>query len=465
MWTHIYFGVYSAFHQPNTLKSLARTQLKLNSYKGIKNMTTQLINEATYNYLKSQAVEDRSPKQQEDLEAYESENGLNVDAEEHAPEATVEPAVAIVDSTDTNTLITFKNATNDQFEASVAFIDTVELDASIAEQMVQSLAVLDDQLSIKDERYNHFLALAAKATCLVKWTGPFILDVRVDDNLFAKHVANTLGLLSFNHLLAESVLNKEIKEHQLLNKYVTLCSVPLQAKRDTSVNNYDQVKKGCQFVAHTQAMKYAHNDDLNIAKLENIFSSEEIKEPYKDTSTPILRVRLTQQEWVEKNEDRLANLVAQFNTQHKVIAPKVKAETFKAWSGILVLALLWDKAIYDDMVKLMNDFVGTQGLENKVKLACALSIIVPEYEVFVGRFNTEQHITTKLVGNLVKGLGLSEIEVSQGFAGLGLPMGQNKSGYALSTLKAKITKYVVNSDNSVQVYLTKLQSVETAQAA
>ena len=425
-------------------------------------MTTQLINEATYNALILVPVAVRTAEMQEQIEAYEAQNNLNVDAEEHAPTAYVEPTEAPVEVADTNTR---PNAANDESEAPVLLLAGVEQDAELAEQMKLSLAVLDDQLSIKEDRYKHFLALAAKATCLVKWTGPFILDVRVGDKVFAKHVANTLGLLSFNHLLAESVLNKEIKEHQLLNKYVTLCSVPLQAKRDTSVNNYDQVKKGCQFVAHTQAMKYAHNDDLNIAKLENIFSTEEIKEPYKDTSTPILRVRLTQQEWVEKNEDRLANLVAQFNTQHKVIAPKVKAETFKAWSGILVLPLLWDKAIYDHMVKLMNDFVGTQGLENKVKLACALSIMVPEYEVFVGRFNTEQHITTKLVGNLLKGLGLTEIEVSQGFAELELPMGQNKGGYDLSTLKAKITEHVVYSDGSIQSYLTKLQTFEVQKVA
>lgn len=421
-------------------------------------MTTQLINEATYNYLKSQAVEDRSPKQQEDLEAYESENGLNVDAEEHAPEASVEPAVAPVEVVDTNAQAVFVDAANDSPEALTASVDTVEQDANIADQMKQSLEILDAQFSITDQRYKRFLALAAKATCLVKWTGPFILDVRVGDTVFAKHVANTLGLLSFSHLLAESVLNKEIKEHQLLNKYVTLCSVPLQSKRDTSVNNYDQVKKGCQFVVHTQAMKYVHNDDLNIAKLENIFSSEEIKEPYKETSTPILRVRLNQQEWVENNEEYLADLVARFNTQHKVIAPKVKTETFKAWSGILVLALLWDKAIYADMVKLMNEFVGVQGLETKVKLACALSVVVPEYQAFVQRFNATEHITTVVLKNLLEGLGLKGHELSNGFTELGLQLGKNLGGFTLQVLTDKVTEIVDYQDTDIQKYLNNLRS-------
>lgn len=439
-------------------------------------MTIQLINQATYNAFITIPVEDRDPAIQEQIEAYEAQNNLNVDAEEHAPEASVEPAVAPEEVVDTNTQPVSQDAANDEPEASEWTVEGVELDTELAEQMKLSLDVLDDQLSIADQRYKNLLALAAKATCLVKWTGPFILDVRVgesaitennkDKHAFAKHVANTLGLLSFNHLLAESVLNKEIKEYQVKNKYVTICSVPLQAKRDSAVAKYDEVKKGCQFVVHTQAMEYVHNDDLNIAKLENIFSSEEIKESYKETSTPILRVRLTQQEWVEKHEERLVELVAQFNTQHKVIAPKVKAETFTAWSGILLLALLWDKAVFTDMVKLMNELVGTQGLEVKEKLACALSLVVPEYEQLMTRFNAEQHITTKLVGSLVKGFGLADYEISKGFFDLGISMKDNKGGYNLSTLKAKITEVVKYEDPMIQTYLTSLQTkCEMKQAA
>lgn len=430
-------------------------------------MTTQTtISKDTYNYLKNLNVEDRSPKQQEDIEAYEAHNSLNVDAEEHVPKSTVEPTVAPLEVGDTNTQPIRQDAANDGLVAPTWTVDNVALDPELAEQMKLSLAVLDDQLSIADQRYKHFLALVSKATCLVKWTGPFILDVRVVDTAFAKHVANTLGLLSFNHLLAESVLNKEIKEQQLLYKYLTLCSVPLQAKRDTSVNGYDQAKKGCQFVVHTTAMKYVHNDDLNIGKLENIFSSEEIvKESFTATSTPILRVRLTQQEWIEKNGEQLANLLAQFNTQHKTLAPKVKAETFKAWSGILLLAVLWDKAIFADMVALMNEQVGTQGLEVKEKLACVLSVVVPEYEELMTRFNAEQHITTKLVGSLVKGFGLTDYEVSQGFFDLGIPMKGNKGGYELSTLKAKIIEVVKSDDQAIQTYLTKLQKPVEVKAA
>lgn len=412
-------------------------------------MTTQFINETIYNAYVAIPVQARTAEIQEQIEAYEAANSLNVDAEE--------PAVATVEVTDTNTQPLVKDAANDESEAPVAFIDTVEQDASIAEQMTQSLAILDDLLSITDDRYKHFLALAAKATCLVKWTGPFILDVRVGDNGFAKHVANTLGLLSFNHFLADSVLNKEIKEQQLLNKYLTICSVPTTAKRDSAVAKYDEVKKGCQFVVHTQAMKYVHNDDLNIGKLENVFSSEQIVNTYTTSSTPILRVRLGQQEWVEKNNARIEQLVSDLNAQRKAIAPKVKAETFKAWSGILLLAALWDKTVFADMVALMNEQVGTQGLEPKEKLACALSVVVPEYEELMTRFNAEQHITTKLVGSLVKGFGLTDYEVSQGFFDLGIPMKDNKGGYELATLKAKFTEVVKYDDQAIQTYLTKLQ--------
>lgn len=433
-------------------------------------MTTQLINEATYNLLKQLSVDARTTDIQEQIEAYEAANSLNVDAEEHAPTTPVEPSLAPVEVVDTNTQPISQDAANDEYEAPEWTVEGVEQDAELAQQMKLSLDVLDDQLSIADQRYKNFLALAAKATCLVKWTGPFILDVRVNDetkNLdFAKHVANTLGLLSFKHLLAESVLNKEIKEQQLKHSYVTVCSVPLQAKRDSAVPKYDEVKKGCQFVVHTEALKYVHNDYLNIAKLKNVVIEKEGVTAYTDTCTPILRVRLNQQEWIEKNKECLADLVARFNTQHKAITPKVKAETFKAWSGILVLALLWDKVIYADMVNLMNELVGTQGLEVKEKLACALSVVVPEYEELMTRFNADQHITTKLVGSLLKGFGLADYEISKGFFDLGISMKDNKGGYNLSTLKAKITEVVKSEDATIQTYLTSLQTKsEMKQAA
>lgn len=429
-------------------------------------MTTQLINEATYNAFITIPVDVRTAEMQEQIEAYEAQNNLNVDAEEHAPEASVEPTVAPKEVVDTNTQPVSQDAANDESEAPEWNVEGVKQDAELAEQMKLSLDVLDDQLSIADQRYKNFLALAAKATCLVKWTGPFILDVRVKDEKFAYHVANTLGLLSFKHFLADSILNKEIKEQQVKTKYLTICSVPKFSKRDSAVDGYSEAKKGCQFVVHTEAVSYVHNDFSNIAKLENVVTLKEGATNYDDSSTAILRVRLNQQEWVETNKDKLAELVSNLNAQHKTIASKVKAETFKAWSGILLLAALWDKDVFADMVKLMNELVGTQGLEVKEKLACALSVVVPEYEQLMTRFNAEQHITTKLVGSLVKGFGLTDYEVSKGFFDLGISMKDNKGGYNLSTLKAKITEVVKYEDPMIQTYLTKLQTKpEMKQAA
>ena len=433
------------------------------------NMTTQLINEATYNAFITIPVDVRTAEMQEQIEAYEAQNNLNVDAEEHAPEASVEPTVAPKEVVDTNTQPVSQDAANDESEAPEWNVEGVEQDAELAEQMKLSLDVLDNQLSIADQRYKNFLALAAKATCLVKWTGPFILDVRVNDETkdldFAKHVANTLGLLSFKHFLADSILNKEIKEQQVKTKYLTICSVPKFSKRDSAVDGYSEAKKGCQFVVHTEAVSYVHNDFSNIAKLENVVTLKEGATNYDDSSTAILRVRLNQQEWVETNKDKLAELVSNLNAQHKTIASKVKAETFKAWSGILLLAALWDKDVFADMVNLMKEQVGTQGLADKEKLACALSLVIPEYETLMTRFKVEKHITTKLVGNLVKGFGLGDTEISKGFTDLGLPMGQNKSGYDLETLKAKILEVVKYEDVAIQAYLTKLQNAETAKAA
>ena len=131
-------------------------------------------------------------------------------------------------------------------------------------------------------------------------------------------------------------------------------------------------------------------------------------------------------------------------------------------------ALLWDKAIYADMVKLMNEFVGVQGLELKVKLACALSVVVPEYQKFVQRFSATEHITTVVLKNLLKGLGLKDHEFSSGFVELELPLGKNLGGFELKTLTDKVEENVDKQDTDVQKYLKNLRSKldpEVAKAA
>jgi hypothetical protein len=79
-------------------------------------------------------------------------------------------------------------------------------------------------------------------------------------------------------------------------------------------------------------------------------------------------------------------------------------------------------------------------------------------------------MTTQLINqatyNALKGFGLTDYEVSKGFFDLGISMKDNKGGYNLSTLKAKISEVVKDEDPMIQTYLTKLQTKpEMKQAA
>ena len=106
----------------------------------------------------------------------------------------------------------------------------------------------------------------------------------------------------------------------------------------------------------------------------------------------------------------------------------------------------------------MNEFVGVQGLETKVKLACALSVVVPEYQAFVQRFNATEHITTVVLKNLLEGLGLKGHELSNGFTELGLQLGKNLGGFTLQVLTDKVTEIVDYQDTDIQKYLNNLRS-------
>ncbi|MGR3979014.1 hypothetical protein FW754_15385 [Acinetobacter sp. 1207_04] len=342
-------------------------------------------------------------------------------------------------------------------------VDTVQADVDIAEQFTESYAVVENQLpEFTYEKYKKFFVLAAKATCLSKWTGAFKLPIRCTaQNPLPARLAQTFGLLSFDYYKADALINKAIKDTQLATPYLTICSVPTKDPRDTKVANHEKVKSGCHFIAHWDTFKLVEKDYLLLGHFENLFKDENLKnDEYHTHTTEIMGVRYKQQVWLEGNKQIIADLIKNLET----VCPKeVNKATYKAWSGILALALLWDQVIYKEMRDLMIEMAGTNPLEGKYKLACALSVVVPEIESFFDRFknNKDMQVSTTMIDGLLKSVGFTEGS-SICFQDIALAKAKYRSGYTIQLLKDTYTPLLNFEDVRIQRYLKTLKRPEAS---
>jgi len=427
---------------------------------------TQLISQADYDYFTSKAVELRSPEQQVQIEAFEA---AMTDAIEHTTDAPVVASIApdLTHACDDDTEANI--GSNEQSDTSVWSVNSVQQDTEIQELVTNIHAVFEHQLpAFKEDKHKQFITLSALAASLVKWTQPFEVAVRTNEQAttypVSLHIANTIGLVCFKHHLSERAISKEVKLAQMAKKYLPLCIVPFELQRKTSVEGENTIVQGAKFYVHSNAMKYVHNDVLKIANLEDIFQTESIgAEPLTEDSTAIRGIRYKQQLWVEGNEQLVVELIEKLQAERP---SQIEETTYKAWSGVLALALLLSKECYEQMKALMVEQVGTKALENKVKLACALSIVVPEYEQLVSRFGVQDEVIgTKLLQSLLKAVSLAEATISSSFDAIGLKLADHKGGFTMKQLKDVYTPLLDFSDVRVQNYLQTLKRPVAANSA
>lgn len=445
-------------------------------------MTTQLINEATFIAYNLVPVEARTAEMQEKIEFYEAHNNLNVDTEEHISDAPVELPEAVKGVTDTNV----QGAANDDSEDPKADLEVdetilqfnkpeapvvtentsvpgldVECDANIADQMQDNLKVIES-LKFKDEVVKNFFAMLPKAACLAKWVGESKVAVRVENEAFATKIAETVLLPSFAVYESDRELGKEMKDAQVKTKYLPISILPKELKRDTKLeytdslgNKYEPtILQGYKLIAHVDTMKYVHNKSDNITYFEGIFENEIIdtsKDGYTGADSLVLGIRYKQQKWIEENE---ATIIA---IKDKLIAAKpnnISEAIYTNWIGVLIIALLWDKDVFNNTWQLMLDMALTQALEPKVKLACALSLVVPQLETFLTQFNAQNDaVPSSFLKTLIKNKGMAETEFSGAFSAIGLTLQENKSGLTTTKLKDAYLQHLDFGDKRVQKYL------------
>lgn len=93
-------------------------------------------------------------------------------------------------------------------------------------------------------------------------------------------------------------------------------------------------------------------------------------------------------------------------------------------------------------------------LEPKVKLACALSLVVPELETLLTKFNAQNDaVPSSFLKTLLKNKGMADTEFSGAFSAIGLTLQENKTGLTTTKLKDAYVKHLDYSDKRVQKYI------------
>lgn len=336
----------------------------------------------------------------------------------------------------------------------------VTQDENIKSQMEASIALLNVQLpKFKDEAHQKLFALAAKATCLTKYAAPFEFSIRTKDNkdtnnAFTNYLADLFGMLSFDYYKSDFILSKEVKLKQLERKYLTICVAPEIKSRDTTLkgDKDKDIKQGCKFFAYTTTPAYKHKDDsYKLADLKDIFETEELteKNPVNTTGTAIMGIRYPQMQWIESegNVDTVKNLIERLKAEYNPTTSESKKKSYQAWSGVLALAWLWGEEHYNQMFQLMNELIGKEPLTPAIEVACGLSVIMDDLTVSLSKY--ECLIPTTLIKAMLSKLGLAEA-TSKGLEDLNLALKDNRAGYELKTLQAKVNE-VLSKDTDPRI--------------
>lgn len=364
-----------------------------------------------------------------------------------------------------------KNVQQESSEPTVLQVngfDAIECDPEIAEQMKDNLKVIES-FTFTDDAVKNFFAILPKAACLAKWVGECIVTVGVKDKAFASKVAETFLLPSFNNFISDRELSKEMKLAQYTTKYLPISIVPREIKRNTELKigkdviKDEDLKQGFKLIAHDEALKYNHSDFLKTIAFDKIFENEVInteKDGYKASDTLIRGIGYKQQMWIESNEAKIIELVELLKAKRP---DHIDAKKYQSWLGVLLIARLWDKAIFESIWNLMLSKCGSDSLEIETKLACALFVVVPEVETFLDTMKCKDiAVSTTLLKGFIKSTGFAESDMSYAFTKLNIALKDNKGGFTVEALKTAYTPKLKFEDKRVKDYLAELKRPQAA---
>lgn len=345
------------------MKSQRQTEMKE------MNMTTQLINEATYNALTQLAVEFRTPEMQEQIEAYKAANSLKVGAEEHAPEAPVEPAEAVVEVTDTNTQPLVKDAANDEPEAPVESVDEQLQAVMDAKQQVRSQLLPD----FKDQAIADFHLVASVAECFAE-NRVHTVAYEVPEALQGQF-NKTNAYLSFKSITTTDLSSREIKNEQAKKAWATVCTnYKLQSTGKFRTTDADKkLKIGSQIITFSTALKFEHNPDNYLGSVVVGFELESLADKKTEVDTwldiDIDEARMQQKRWYAHNKEAVLDTLDDMDAYKPARLSKEKFERYKL---LLAIAKAWGEEHFNNVKVVIETLALTSGKTENEKFAEAL---------------------------------------------------------------------------------------------
>ncbi|MDB0300888.1 hypothetical protein [Acinetobacter baumannii] len=316
----------------------------------------------------------------------------------------------------------------------------------------EKLDVLKTQgLKFKDPKYAHFFSLWTTASAVSKQAPSKVsLEIATENaldkdgalqNNFGSYLADMLGLHCFSHIKSRAVLNKAVKEQQLQKPYATVCAMHLDISRNTKLEEKkeNEIKYGNTLVVHADAPKYEHDDKHHIARFKDILESEKVptaNDPLTEQSHEVLGLRYQMTKWHSTDKGKIGKLIEQLATKRP---ESIEEETFKAWSGVLAVALMTSQELYKEMWQLMIAQSATHNIPKKVKLAAALKLVLPTYIKFLHDAGVpkEKHLVNSgLLRQLLTTTNYAIAEMSEALGEHQLSMKENKAGLPLDKLQA-----------------------------
>jgi hypothetical protein len=424
-------------------------------------MTTQIIDQATYDFYKASTIEERPAFVQEQIEAYESEHGLNVDAENF------EEAPVI-------------KADEGQVNAQEVVAVTVGTHKGLLDELIAAgdKVIEKAQMAFTNEAEKNVYLLTYLRACFGK-TERFTQPVEVD----AKHRTAMAALgscLSWMPISTKDVMSRKIKEmskdtafnYAVVN---TDCDDVEATYTDRALSNgvSDHVL-GSQFIYHNSTLKPSHNLNNQMGNWKLAVTGEQPVplNPFATAEVHTYRGKLTQaydalkvavkanyKNMVEKYKDQLLPL------DEDQLLPLDKKQ-IELHAMELAIAELHSPEMVEAVITHIRKLEVTNALKDHVKLACIWSLKIKWYQEALPE---EDFIATATLLKFAKenkkaGFGsLSRQTLPALLKELGLfgetgkeVLGISTTAIAVEAVITAISKYTAAQNDDVNNYLTNI---------
>lgn len=459
-------------------------------------MTTQLINEATYNYLKGSNVEDRTSKQQDDIDAYEVAHNIG---EEDAVEAPV-AAQNEEELTQLNgNLPVDEEGLDDETAQSEELTKTAEEVALEKVSMIKAdtktaevLASFNTQFArfsphLADEDLQNLVAISQLANGFSK-LNPHHLVLTCSDIATAEKLVKIRSYLDFDYVISDREDSYAIQGELVKAPYGThgiyLDTAIKSANTFKHHPEAKEIKYGSKFIACVGAKPYDHNNnDLVVAYIQDAVqfaegsAPEDILTINDKTDINIMMHKIARQQWRDDLGEQIKNYIK--SAELADITKQLRPATAKTWKPFLVIAKMISDEMFKSMYQLMTKYAAMVSLDQKYSVYAAVQLALPEYEAYVSKFGFSKVVSVKTIEGWVKYFGetVAPKKVSEaltvanviGATSNKFCLGINTSGFDLDALKRFVDSQLDMTDKRIAKLVEKMTQAPTevaeAQAA